>query len=411
MLDARDAPADPATAVVIVGNGMAGATVAATLRTKGFAGPIALIGDEPHAPYQRPPLSKGHLVDGGGPQLVRPEAFWADKGVDLITGTRATAIDRDARVVRLDDGRAVPYAHLVLATGARNRELPGAENALALRTLDESRALRERIGEGRRLVVIGGGFIGLEVAAAAHEIGTDVTVVEALDRVMSRVVSPEMSAFFAGLHAEAGVKILTGRTVQAVQEGLVVLDGGERLEADAVVVGIGVVPNVELAVAAGLEVSDGIVVDERLLTSDPAISAVGDCAHYPCAITGRRQRLESVQNATDHARACAARIAGAGDPYAAVPWFWSDQHGRKLQIAGVAGGETSSVLRGDPAQGGFSIFRFADGALVAVESVDAMPDHIAARKLLAAPGAAAAVTPEQVADPAVSLKELAAGVA
>jgi 3-phenylpropionate/trans-cinnamate dioxygenase ferredoxin reductase subunit len=405
-----DETAESMTGVVIVGNGMAGATVAATLRTKGYEGPVVLIGDEPHAPYQRPPLSKGQLVEGGDPQLVRPEAFWADKGVELLAGARVEAIDRAAHVVHLQDGRAIGYAHLVLATGARNRELPGAEHALGLRTLDESRALRERIGPGKRLVVIGGGFIGLEVAAAAHEIGTEVTVVEALDRVMSRVVSPEMSAFFEGLHAEAGVRILTGRTVRSIAEGLVVLDGDEELPADVVVVGVGVVPNVELAVAAGLEVSDGIVVDERLLTSDRAISAVGDCAHYPCAITGRRQRLESVQNATDHARACATRIAGEGDPYAAVPWFWSDQLGRKLQIAGVAAGETASVVRGDPAAGGFSIFRFGDGGLVAVESVDAMADHLAARKLLAS-GAAATVTPDQVRDPSVSLKELAAAVA
>lgn len=396
--------------VVVVGNGMAGATVAATLRTKGYEGPVVLIGDEPHAPYQRPPLSKGQLVEGGDPQLVRPEAFWADKGVELVSGVRVEAIDRAARTVTLADGRSFAYDDLVLATGARNRELPGAETALALRTLDESRALRARIGAGRRLVVVGGGFIGLEVAAAAHEIGTDVVVVEALDRVMSRVVSPEMSAFFEGLHAEAGVRILTGRTVASIAEGVVVLDGGERLEADVVVVGVGVVPNVELAAAAGLEVADGIVVDEHLLTADPAISAVGDCAHYPCAITGRRQRLESIQNATDHARAVATRIAGAGEPYAAVPWFWSDQLGRKLQIAGVAAAGAASVVRGDPAAGGFSIFRFADGALVAVESVDAMADHIAARKLLAG-GAAASVTPQQVADPSVSLKELAAAAA
>jgi 3-phenylpropionate/trans-cinnamate dioxygenase ferredoxin reductase subunit len=396
--------------VVIVGNGMAGATVAATLRTKGYEGPVVLIGDEPHAPYQRPPLSKAQLVEGGDPQLVRPEAFWADKDVEVLAGVRVAAIDRDARTVRLDDGSTRAYEHLVLATGARNRELPGAETALSLRTLDESRALRERLGEGRRLVVVGGGFIGLEVAAAAHALGTEVTVVEALERVMSRVVSPEMSAFFEGLHAEAGVRILTGRSVLSIAEGEVVLDGDERLEADVVVVGVGVVPNVELAQEAGLEVSDGIVVDERLLTSDPAISAVGDCAHYPCAITGRRQRLESIQNATDHARAVAARIAGSGEPYGAVPWFWSDQHGRKLQIAGVASDGASAVVRGDPSAGGFSIFRFADGALVAVESVDAMADHMAARKLLAS-GAAASVTPEQVADPGVSLKELAAATA
>jgi 3-phenylpropionate/trans-cinnamate dioxygenase ferredoxin reductase subunit len=396
--------------VVIVGNGMAGATVAATLRTKGYEGPVVLIGDEPHAPYQRPPLSKAQLMEGGDPQLVRPEAFWADKGVELRAGARVKSIDRQARSVTLADGGVLEYEHLVLATGARNRRLPGAETALSLRTLDESRALRERLGPGKRLVVVGGGFIGLEVAAAAHDIGTDVTVVEALDRVMSRVVSPEMSAFFAGLHAEAGVKILTGRTVVAIAEGEVLLDGDERLDADVVVVGVGVVPNVELAQAAGLEVSDGIVVDDRLLTSDPAISAVGDCAHYPCSITGRRQRLESIQNATDHARAAATRIAGAGEPYAAVPWFWSDQLGRKLQIAGVAGDDASSVLRGDPADGGFSVFRFAGGALVAVESVDAMGDHMAARKLLAS-GAAESVTPEQVADPSVSLKELVAAAA
>ncbi len=399
-----------APGVVIVGAGMAGAQAAMALRTKGYEGPVTLVGDETHPPYQRPPLSKAYLVeeDAAGVAVhLRPEAFWADKEIDVLGGARASAIDRAARTVALDDGRELPYAQLVLATGSRNRPLPAAEGVLALRTLDDAAALRERLGPGRRLVVVGGGFIGLEVAAAARKLDAEVVVVEALDRVMARIVSPELSAFFQALHEREGVRVLTGRRVERAGATEVVLDGGEVVAADAVVAGVGVVPNAELAAAAGLAVDDGIVVDEQLRTSDPAIWAIGDCARFPCAVSARVHRLESVQNATDQARHVAAAIAGEPARYAAVPWFWTDQFGRKLQIAGAAPDGALAVPRGAPGEDGFSICRFAGDRLVAIESVDRMADHIAARKLLAGP-AAAAVTPAQAADLGVSLKELAA---
>lgn len=400
--------------VVIVGTGLAGAQTAIALRQKQYAGTITLIGDELEPPYQRPPLSKEYLkgaVDDAAVRL-RPERFWQEKQVELSLGTRVVGVEREARTVTLADNRTIPYEHLVLATGAANRALPNAgelEGVLDLRTILDAQALRPRLRPGLALVVIGGGFIGMEVAAAANERGAHVTVVEALDRIMARVVSPHMSAFFRGLHEDHGVRVLTDRRVERLlgenRVERVLLDDGQELAADLVIVGIGVVPNVELAVQCGLEVADGINVDEHLLTTDPHISAIGDCAYYPCTISGRSHRLESIQNATDQARCIAARLTGDAGPYVAVPWFWTEQYGRKLQIAGAAPAGADAVLRGDPAATGFSVCRFADGRLAAVESVDQPADHIAARKLLASE-AAAHVTPDQVADTGIVLKSL-----
>jgi 3-phenylpropionate/trans-cinnamate dioxygenase ferredoxin reductase component len=393
--------------VVVIGNGVAGATVAATLRTKGYDGPVWLIGDEPHPPYQRPPLSKDQLKDGGDPPLLRPQSYWAEKDIELVMGVRAGAIDRGARRVHLADGREIAYEHLVLATGSRNREIPGAQEALSLRTLDESRALRERLMvPGTRLVVVGGGFIGLEVAAAVRTLGAEVTVVEALDRVMARVVSEPMSRWFEARHGDAGVRVLLERRVEAITGDGVTLDDGETLGAEAVLVAVGVIPNTELAQAAGLTVDDGIVVDEHLATGDPAISALGDCARFPGP--HGHHRLESVQNATDQARAVVARILGRPAPYDAVPWVWTDQLGHKLQIAGVAPQGAEAVRRGEPApDGGFSIGLFSDGQLVAVESIDRTADHLAARKLVAS----GSITSQQFADTQTPLKNLTAAAA
>lgn len=402
--------------VVIVGTGLAGAQTAIALRQKQYPGTITLVGDEVEPPYQRPPLSKeyikGSLDDAALP--LRPERFWQEKQVELIVGMRVVGIDRDARTVELADGRTVPYDHLVLATGAANRPLPHArdlEGVLDLRTITDAKALRPRLRPGLDLVVVGGGFIGMEVAAAARERGAHVTVVEALERLMARVVSPEMSAFFMALHEDHGVRVLTQRRVEHLlgerHVERVVLDDGRELAADLVLAAIGVVPNVELADHCGLEVGDGIKVDEHLLTTDLHISAIGDCAYYPCTISGRSHRLESIQNATDQARCIAARLTGDAGPYVAVPWFWTEQYGRKLQIAGAAPAASTDVLRGDPGAGGFSVCRFAGGRLAAVESVDRPADHIAARKLLAS-DAAANVTPAQVADTGIALKSLVA---
>lgn len=371
--------------VVIVGAGLAGASVAATLRQMGFTDRIMLIGDEAHAPYQRPPLSKAQLIGGEdvGPRGLRGPGFWEANGIELIAGRRVESIEREERRVRLDDGRRLRYDELVLATGARNRVLPGMEGALSLRSYEDSAALRTRLQPGASIVVIGGGFIGLEVAAAARARDANVTVVEALDRVMARVASKELSLFVQATHERAGTRVLVGRSVGQVTPGAVVLADGEALPADTILVGIGIVPNDRLAAEAGLEVDDGIVVDEWLRTSDPAISAVGDCASYPCSVSGARHRLESVQNATDQGRTVGERLAGSPQPHRAVPWFWSDQYDMKLRIAGVVHGRDRSVVRGDITSRRFSIGRFLGDRLAAVESVNNMPDHTAARRLLA----------------------------
>jgi 3-phenylpropionate/trans-cinnamate dioxygenase ferredoxin reductase subunit len=346
---------------------------------------------------------------------LRPAGFYEKQGVEVVSGERVEEVDRAAHRVRLGSGRTLDYEHLVLALGARPRALhvPGAEldGVMTLRTVEDAAALRGRLAQARDVVVIGGGFIGLEVAAAARGRGARVTVVEALERPLARVVSPEISAFYVARHEAAGATVLLRTGVQALEGAdgrvrRVVLADGRRLPADLVVVGIGIVPVTDLAEAAGLVVDDGVVVDAHLRTSDPAIWAVGDCARYPSAHAGGRVRLESVQNAVDHGRCAAAGIAGAPEPYAALPWFWSDQHGTKLQIAGLTAGREAAVVRGEPEEGAFSVFCFAGGRLIGVESVNRLQEHMAARRLLEAGGS---VTPEQAADPGFDLKAHAAG--
>lgn len=403
--------------IVIVGAGQAGFQAAASLREAGFSGDLTLIGEEAALPYQRPPLSKAYLAgktDARG-LLLRQESFFAEHRILHRAGTRVTGIDRAGRSVRLADGESVTYDHLVLATGARNRTLPvpGADLAgvRQLRSLDDADALRAAIEDIRRIVVVGAGFIGLEFAAVCAARGLAVTVIEAAERVMARAVSPGTSQAFRAFHEEAGVTFRFGAGVSAIEgEGgrvvAVRTADGDSLPADLVLVGIGVVPNQELAEGAGLSVHDGIAVDTFLATSDPAVSAIGDCVRFPTRFAagmpgGDRVRIESVQNAVDQGRCLAARLTGRPAAYDAVPWFWSDQGPRKLQIAGLAAPGDSSVLR--QAGAGFSVFRFRDRALSAVESVDRPADHMAARRLLAA---ARTLTPEQAADPGFDLKAL-----
>jgi 3-phenylpropionate/trans-cinnamate dioxygenase ferredoxin reductase subunit len=403
------------TSVVIVGTGQAGFQAASSLRQGGFEGDVTLVGEEPQLPYQRPPLSKAFLKGEGDPGEVhlRPETFFGSKDIGLLSGDRAERVDREARTVELASGRVLAYDHLVLATGSRPRPLPvpgsDLDGVLELRTVADAQVLRERLAGGPRLVVIGGGFIGLELAASAREKGAEVTVVEALDRTMARAVTPETSAHFAALHAEHGATIRHDATVARINGNGAVsgveLGDGTKLDADVVVIGVGVVPNVELAQESGLMVRDGIVVDETLRTADPAVWAIGDCASYPSAHVGHLVRLESVQNATDHGRAVAAAIMGEPAPYDALPWFWSDQHSRKLQIAGLPHGHDSTVVRGDPRSEAFSVFCFAGDRLVCVESVNRMPDHMAARKLLTA---RRTIAPADAADEAFDLKAFAA---
>ncbi|MDR7040007.1 3-phenylpropionate/trans-cinnamate dioxygenase ferredoxin reductase subunit [Methylobacterium sp. BE186] len=407
-----------AAGIVIVGGGQAGFQVAASLREAGYTDPVVLVGDEPGLPYQRPPLSKAYLAgktDAEGLNL-RSGSFLAEHRIALRPDTRAARIDREARRLILADGESLAYDHLVLATGARNRALPvpGADlaNVRQLRGLADADHLKEALAAAERVVVVGAGFIGLEFAAVAAARGLSVTVVEAASRAMARAVSAETSAFFARAHEGWGVHFVFGAGVEAVVgEGGratgIRLAGGRILPADLVLVGIGVVPNAELAAEAGLAVADGIRVDAFLATDDPAISALGDCARFPSPFAkgltaDGTVRIESVQNAIDQGRCLAGRLAGRPAAYGAVPWFWSDQGRHKLQIAGLAGPEDASVLRGSG--DAFSVFRFRDGALRAVESVNRAGDHMIARRLLAA---GTPLQPEQAADPAFDLKALA----
>jgi 3-phenylpropionate/trans-cinnamate dioxygenase ferredoxin reductase component len=398
-------------AVVIVGAGHAGFQLATSLRQLGFKERVCLINDEPHLPYQRPPLSKAYLKGTGGPEtlMFRPEKFYADQTIELI-GDHAVSIDRAASALKLASGASLDYGHLVLATGARNRllDIPNANlpDVRYLRILDDSEDLRRRIASSKRVVVIGAGFIGLEFAATARIKGLEVDVLELASRVMARAVTAEVSEYFQGRHTEAGVRIHLGVQATAIEASGdkvtgVSLSDGRHLPADLVVVGVGVLPNVELAAEAGLPVASGIIVNEHLLTADPAISAIGDCALFASPRFGGSLRLESVQNATDQARCVAARLTGDDKPYDGQPWFWSDQGDDKLQIAGLTTGYDRVVLRGEPARKAFSVFCYRDGKLVGIESVNRAGDHMFGRRLLPMDRS---ITPEQAADPKFDLK-------
>lgn len=397
-----------ADGIVIVGAGQAGVQAAEALRAGGYQGSIVLFGSEPHPPYHRPPLSKAWLAgEMTEMQLaLRAPAALARKDIELRYGVTATAIDRAARRLELDDGSAIGYEGLVLATGARPRALalPGgdARGVFALRTLDDANAiagqLRECVASALPLVVIGGGFIGLEIAATARRQGLAVTVLEAAPRLLGRVLAPVLSEWYAGLHASHGVDVVLAAEIEAIETAAgaatgVRLRDGRFLPAGAVVVGIGVQADDALARAAGLECDGGIVVDACARTADPRVVAAGDC-------TARRLdgggllRLESVHNAVEQGRSAAAALLGQERPCDAPPWFWSDQYGKKLQIAGLSAGADEHVVRGDMAAGSFSVYHFRAGRLLAVDSVDAPKDHLLARKLLAA---GAAPTPAQAA--------------
>src|SRR6516165_2612184 len=397
--------------VLIVGAGHGGFQVALSLRQLGFKERICLINDEAHLPYQRPPLSKAYLKGSGGPEtlMFRPEKFYADQRIELIAD-RAVTIDRAARKLKLASGAALDYGHLVLATGARNRllDIPNANlpNVRYLRILDDSEDLRKRIAASKRVVVIGAGFIGLEFAATARIKGLEVDVLELANRVMARAVTAEVSDYFQARHAAAGVRIHLGVMATAIEADGdkvtgVSLSDGRHIPADLVVVGVGVLPNVELAKEAGLPTASGIIVNDHLLTRDPNISAIGDCALFESPRFGGSLRLESVQNATDHGKCVAARLTGDDKVYDGQPWFWSDQGDDKLQIAGLTTGYDKVVLRGSPSQKAFSAFCYKEGRLIGIESVNRAADHVFGRKLL---GMNRSVEPERAADPAFDLK-------
>ncbi len=399
---------------LIIGAGQGGFEVAASLRAEGYQEPIAIVGEEPHLPYQRPPLSKGFVLDTQGMDDVelRPSAFYRDHTVQVLIGERGVAIDRPGRRVRVASGASIAYDLLVLAVGARNRQLQvdGAtlDGVRYLRTLDDSIEIKRRIHGAEAVVVVGGGFIGLELAAVTCALGKTVTVLEAQPRLMPRVVAPAIAEFYERLHTARGVRIVCGAAVceikgDAGKARAVRLSNGASYPADLVLVGIGVVPNIDLAGDAGLPVGNGVAVDEYLQTADPSIYAIGDCAESPNPFAGGRVRLESVQNAVDQARSVAAAIVGRRAPYAALPWFWTDQYDVRLQMAGLSQGYDLSVTRGDPDSQKFSVFYFKHDRLIAVDSVNRPADHILARRLLSAH---TPLTPDQAADQSVDLKKL-----
>jgi 3-phenylpropionate/trans-cinnamate dioxygenase ferredoxin reductase subunit len=381
--------------VVIAGAGHAAGQVVATLRQKKFPGEIVLIGEEPWLPYQRPPLSKKFLA-GELPAerlYVKPPAFYEDPPTTVMLGTRVESVDRSTKILALSDGTTVSYDTLILAVGARVRRLPpmpggDLEGIHYLRNVHDVRAIQKDFAAGRDLAIIGAGYIGLEVAAVAASLGLNVTVIEMQDRVMKRVVAPQLSEFYEREHRSRGVNLMLDTGIEGFSgrgrvDGVILTVGKAVVPADLVVTGIGIVPNTELAAAAGLEVADGIVVDEHCRTTDRDIYAVGDCTLHPNRLIGRRVRLESVQNALEQARTAAANVCGEDVRYAEIPWFWSDQYDLKLQIAGLSQGYDRAVLRGNPDSRSFSCAYLTDQRLIALDAVNNPRDFLQAKKLIA----------------------------
>ncbi len=405
--------------LVIVGGSYAASQIAVSAREHGYAAPVRILSDEPCLPYQRPPLSKGFLFGKVSEAAlpIRGEAFYREAAIEVRLGTRVASIDRARRVVETADGQQFAYGRLALALGthARHLPVPGADldRVATLRTLADACRLREQALEGESVVIIGGGFIGLEVASALTLLGKRVTIVEAQERLLARAVAPQLSAFLAEIHARKGVRIRLNMTVRVIEGDrgracAVVCADGERLDADLVLIAAGAAPNTELARAAGLACDDGIVVDRFARTSDPDIVAAGDCTRHPNAFADAPVRLESVQNALDQAKTAGATVAGVDRPYDAVPWFWSDQYDLKLQMVGLAAGHDQTVVRGSIADGKFSVVYLRGGRLIAVDSVNRPMDHIVGRRLVAA---RALVTAEQAADASFDLRKLAGAAA
>lgn len=397
--------------VVIIGAGHGAGQAAASLRQEGHEGPIIIFGDEAHIPYQRPPLSKQYL-SGEQPierVYLRPQKFYDDKDVDVRTGVRVTAIDPEGRTVTTDGGDTVSWDHLIIATGSRARILNIEGSDLGgihyLRTIADVDAIREEMGEGKKLVIVGGGYIGLEVASVAVESGMEVHVIEMEDRILQRVTTPEMSVYYHNLHTSRGVNIHTNTGVSGFEgaDGRVtaVKAGEQRFPADLVIVGIGIIPNVELAQDAGLECDNGIVVDDHCRTSNPDIYAIGDCSNHPNPLLGRRLRLESVPNAMEQARVACANICGGDKVYASIPWFWSDQYELKLQMVGFSADGDQQVLRGDQAANQFAVFYLKDGNVVAADAVNSPKEFMMCKQMIGKP-----VDAEKLADPDQDLKAL-----
>lgn len=398
--------------IVIAGAGHGAGQAVASLKQQKFAGNIVLIGEEPYLPYQRPPLSKKFLAgELPLPRLyVKPESFYDDANIEFRSSTRITRLDRDNRLLHCDSGEAASYDKLILATGSRVRkmELPGKDldGIHYLRGIDDVEAIRAEMADGNEVVIVGAGYIGLEVAAVLRSLGFDVTVVEMADRVMSRVVSAEISDFYQIEHARHGVKLRlsTGVAGFCGEQRVTGVEtaAGEVIAADFVIIGIGIEPNVELAAEAGIEVDNGIVVDDRCQTSDDRIFAIGDCSAHPSAIYQRRLRLESVQNALEQAKTAVGNLCGQQNRYDDVPWFWSDQYDLKLQIAGLSEGYDQVVIRGNPADRSFACLYLRDGRLIAADAINSPKDFIQSKAHIKA---GTVLDIEKLQDPDMELKD------
>jgi 3-phenylpropionate/trans-cinnamate dioxygenase ferredoxin reductase subunit len=399
---------------VIIGASHAGTQLALSLRQGGWSGRIVLVGDEPVSPYQKPPLSKSILSGAKSPEQIpiRPVSVLEHAGIELMLGRRVEAIDRSTKTLTMDDGSTLAYDKLALTLGAYPATIPltGADKhgVCYLRNLADVEQIRPHIGEGKSAVIVGGGYIGLEAGSVLRQTGMRVTVLEALPRVLQRVTAPVVSTFYERLHDEEGVRIVTSSLVTAIQgdkrvERVFCADGSE-FDVDLVIIAVGVLPNTELAVRAGLKVEDGILVDEFARTSDPDILAAGDCTRHYNPIYRRRVRLESVQNAIDQAKTAASTLNGNPQPYHALPWFWSDQYDVKLQIAGLSQGYDNIVLRGNPEVGrSFAVFYFKRDHLLAVDAINRPGEFMVGKKLLLQ---GVAVDKAKLSDESVPTKQL-----
>jgi len=404
--------------IVIIGAGHAGGALAAQLREQGHRGPLCVIGDEPYLPYQRPPLSKAILKGTAetASLFLRNATFYPENDIEVRTGQTVSAIDRDARHVTLAGGESLPYDFLILATGARPRQLaiPGAglANILTLRGIDDAARLKSALQPGRRLAIVGGGYVGLEVAASARALGLEVTVVERETRLLARVASEPLATYYERIHQQQGVQIIRNANLSHFEGDdhvtAVHLEDGRRLACDVAVVGVGALPRDELARAAGLHCENGVMVDQDARTSDPAIFAIGDLSWRPLPVYGDRMfRLESVPNALEQARQVACAIVGKPRPAAEVPWFWSEQYDVKLQIAGLPFDADRQLVRGAPEQSKFAVYHLRGEQVVAVEAVNSPLDFIAGKQFILSQ---APVSADRLADTNIKAKDAALAI-
>ncbi len=396
--------------VLIIGAGQAAGQAAASLRQEKFEGPITIVGEEGLPPYQRPPLSKGYLSGEVGVDkvLVRPSSFYDDKEISLQLNTKATQINCSSKTVTTDNHQKYEYDNLIIATGSRPREmnLPGSElgGIHYLRTVSDVDSIRTELGSAKKVCIVGGGYIGLEVAAVAKTIGLEVTVLEMESRILQRVTTPEMSEYYLGLHTSKGVRILCNTRVTSFEgnDSVVrVMCDSESIEADLVVVGIGILPNVELAQKAGIKCDNGIMVNERCQTSQPDVYAAGDCTNHPNPILKKRLRLESVPNAMEQARVVSNNIVGGSKTYESVPWFWSDQYGLKLQMLGFSADGEKSIVRGKKSENEFAVFYLQESKIVAVDAVNSPKEFMLSKQLYGK-----VVDPDRLADSTSDLKKM-----